>query len=173
MDAIRAATADLEPDLEPQLDPEAVSEVQLRLEPEARGEALATGSTSLESMLPAAGTAFAELPAAPRSNGHHLVFLVALVFGGTLSAFLRGPIALSFDLGSGAFRSLTADNGLLGFGALLLGGVLVGAGTRMAGGCTSGHGLCGVSRFQPGSLISTVAFFGGGILMAQLLSRLA
>jgi len=49
---------------------------------------------------------------------------------------------------------------------LLLGGLCVGFGTRMAGGCTSGHGLCGVSRFQPGSLVATVAFFATGVAVS-------
>jgi uncharacterized membrane protein YedE/YeeE len=50
--------------------------------------------------------------------------------------------------------------------ALVGGGVLVGFGTRMAAGCTSGHGLCGVSRFQKGSMLSTAAFFGMGIVVS-------
>jgi len=53
--------------------------------------------------------------------------------------------------------------GKLGAPVLLLGGVLVGFGTRMAAGCTSGHGLCGVSRLQTGSLVTTASFFGVGI----------
>jgi uncharacterized membrane protein YedE/YeeE len=36
----------------------------------------------------------------------------------------------------------------------------------MAGGCTSGHGLCGVSRFQPGSLLTTAAFFGAAVALS-------
>lgn len=52
---------------------------------------------------------------------------------------------------------------------LLLGGVLIGWGTRMSGGCTSGHGLCGVSRAQPGSFVATCAFFGTGIVVSFLL----
>lgn len=50
--------------------------------------------------------------------------------------------------------------------ALLLGGLLIGFGTRMAGGCTSGHGLSGSGRFQPSSLVSTAAFFGGGVVVS-------
>jgi uncharacterized membrane protein YedE/YeeE len=52
-------------------------------------------------------------------------------------------------------------------------GVLVGFGTRMASGCTSGHGLCGVSRLQPGSLLATAAFFGAGIVVSFLLGALS
>jgi uncharacterized membrane protein YedE/YeeE len=42
----------------------------------------------------------------------------------------------------------------------------------MAGGCTSGHGMCGVSRFQKGSLLATVAFFGAGVATAFALGVL-
>jgi hypothetical protein len=55
---------------------------------------------------------------------------------------------------------------------LLAGGALVGFGTRMAGGCTSGHGMCGVSRFQKGSLLATAAFFGTGVVTSLLLGKL-
>jgi uncharacterized membrane protein YedE/YeeE len=43
-------------------------------------------------------------------------------------------------------------------------GVLVGAGTRLANGCTSGHGLCGVSRLAPRSLVATMTFMVVGAL---------
>jgi len=45
---------------------------------------------------------------------------------------------------------------------LLLAGLAVGIGTRYAGGCTSGHGVCGLSRLSPRSLIATLAFMGAG-----------
>ena len=41
---------------------------------------------------------------------------------------------------------------------LILAGVLVGWGTRLGSGCTSGHGICGVSRFSPRSLLATLIF---------------
>jgi uncharacterized membrane protein YedE/YeeE len=49
-----------------------------------------------------------------------------------------------------------------GWGALVLAGLLVGAGTRYGSGCTSGHGVCGLSRFSPRSLAATVTFMGAG-----------
>jgi len=45
---------------------------------------------------------------------------------------------------------------------LVLAGLLVGVGTRYAGGCTSGHGVCGVSRLSPRSLVATAAFMAAG-----------
>ena len=46
--------------------------------------------------------------------------------------------------------------------ALVLAGLLVGVGTRYGGGCTSGHGVCGLSRLSPRSLVATLAFMGAG-----------
>jgi uncharacterized protein len=41
-------------------------------------------------------------------------------------------------------------------------GLLVGFGTRLGGGCTSGHGVCGVSRLSPRSLVATIVFMAVG-----------
>jgi uncharacterized membrane protein YedE/YeeE len=46
--------------------------------------------------------------------------------------------------------------------SLVLAGLLVGVGTRYGSGCTSGHGVCGLSRLSPRSLVATLAFMGGG-----------
>lgn len=47
---------------------------------------------------------------------------------------------------------------------LIAAGLLVGFGTRLANGCTSGHGVCGVARLSPRSLIATATFMGSGAL---------
>ena len=49
-----------------------------------------------------------------------------------------------------------------GFLALALGGFCVGLGTRMGNGCTSGHGVCGLSRLSPRSLVATALFMASG-----------
>jgi len=48
-------------------------------------------------------------------------------------------------------------------------GLLVGIGTRYAGGCTSGHGVCGLSRLSPRSLVATLSFMGAGFLIVYVL----
>jgi uncharacterized protein len=53
--------------------------------------------------------------------------------------------------------------------ALGLAGVLVGAGTRLANGCTSGHGVCGLSRGAPRSLVATATFIATGIATVAIL----
>lgn len=44
----------------------------------------------------------------------------------------------------------------------IIAGLLVGIGTRYASGCTSGHGVCGLSRLSPRSLVATLSFMGAG-----------
>jgi uncharacterized membrane protein YedE/YeeE len=105
----------------------------------------------------------------PRTTGNHLAFFAALLAGGFAAAFVDGRFALDAALASNGLRSFAGELTPL---ALLGGGLLVGFGTRMAGGCTSGHGLCGVSRFQRGSLAATAVFFGAGIAVALLVSSL-
>lgn len=49
-----------------------------------------------------------------------------------------------------------------GYGTLAVGGLLVGLGTRYGSGCTSGHGVCGLARFSPRSLVATLSFMAAG-----------
>lgn len=58
---------------------------------------------------------------------------------------------------------------LPGFILMVGGGFLVGFGARYAGGCTSGHAITGLSNLQLPSLIATVGFFIGGLIMTHLL----
>ena len=51
-----------------------------------------------------------------------------------------------------------------GLGAIAVAGLLVGIGTRYGSGCTSGHGVCGLSRMSPRSLVATAAFMGAGFV---------
>lgn len=48
--------------------------------------------------------------------------------------------------------------------ALIMGGLLVGIGTRYGSGCTSGHGICGLSRFSPRSMVATAMFMLAGFV---------
>ena len=50
------------------------------------------------------------------------------------------------------------------FPALVIAGLLVGVGTRYGAGCTSGHGVCGLSRLSPRSLVATLAFMAAGFV---------
>ncbi|MGE5099094.1 MAG: YeeE/YedE family protein [Deltaproteobacteria bacterium] len=77
------------------------------------------------------------------------------------AAFLIGLIAA--PLAYALFATLPALRIDAGFAALALAGMLVGVGTRYGAGCTSGHGVCGISRLSPRSLVATASFIGAGI----------
>jgi uncharacterized membrane protein YedE/YeeE len=59
-----------------------------------------------------------------------------------------------------------------GLGALVTAGFLVGIGTRYGSGCTSGHGVCGLSRMSPRSLVATLAFMAAGFATVFVLRHL-
>ena len=48
-------------------------------------------------------------------------------------------------------------------------GLLVGIGTRYASGCTSGHGVCGLSRLSPRSVVATASFMGAGFITVYVM----
>ena len=56
---------------------------------------------------------------------------------------------------------------------LIAAGLLVGVGVRMANGCTSGHGVCGLSRYSVRSLVNVLAFMGTGFVTVFVLRHLA
>lgn len=123
----------------------------------------------------AAAAAHQPLPAPPRAwePADNLIFLVGLGLGGLVSGLLFGELAPAFTLQGARFAELFGPAGSpLQLGVLFVGGLCVGWGTRMAGGCTSGHGLCGLSQFQPGSFVATAAFFGAGVATSFLLDLL-
>ena len=61
-----------------------------------------------------------------------------------------------------AFAALPAIEMQVGVPGLLLAGLLVGFGARLGAGCTSGHGICGLSRLSPRSLVATLCFMATG-----------
>jgi uncharacterized membrane protein YedE/YeeE len=56
--------------------------------------------------------------------------------------------------------------------AIVVAGLLVGLGTRYGSGCTSGHGVCGLSRLSPRSLVATLAFMASGFAMVYVVRHL-
>ena len=59
-----------------------------------------------------------------------------------------------------------------GTGLLVAAGLLVGVGTRYGSGCTSGHGVCGLSRLSPRSLVATAAFMAAGFVTVFIVRHL-
>lgn len=75
-------------------------------------------------------------------------------------AFLLGLIGA--PLVYALFAPLPAVRVDAGSATLVAAGLLVGIGTRYGAGCTSGHGVCGISRLSPRSLVATACFMAAG-----------
>ncbi|WP_152206658.1 YeeE/YedE family protein [Marinobacter changyiensis] len=82
-------------------------------------------------------------------------------------AFLVGMLVA--PLISWALFSLPAIEINAGIPMIIVAGLLVGLGTRYGSGCTSGHGVCGLSRVSPRSLVATIAFMTAGFVTVYLL----
>lgn len=74
--------------------------------------------------------------------------------------FLLGLLAA--PLLWGLFGALPVLEFQAGWLELTLAGLLVGFGTRLGAGCTSGHGVCGIARLSPRSLVATLCFMAAG-----------
>jgi uncharacterized membrane protein YedE/YeeE len=59
-----------------------------------------------------------------------------------------------------------------GYALIVAAGLLVGLGTRYGSGCTSGHGVCGISRLSPRSLVATLTFMSAGFAMVFVVRHL-
>ncbi|HEX8544600.1 MAG TPA: YeeE/YedE family protein [Pseudomonas sp.] len=72
----------------------------------------------------------------------------------------------------GLFATLPQIEFQSGWFGLIVAGVLVGIGTRYGSGCTSGHGICGISRLSPRSLVATACFMFSGFATVFVLRHL-
>lgn len=89
---------------------------------------------------------------APRNVA--IAFVIGLPLGAFLIARTLGTIQVSFPAS---------------IWPLIIGGLLVGYGTRLGSGCTSGHGVCGLSRLSPRSMVATGMFMASGFVTVGLL----
>ena len=80
----------------------------------------------------------------------NFLFLIGLVLG---------PIVYTFILNKDIPFSVTSSQPLI-----IIGGILVGLGTKIGSGCTSGHGICGISRFSYRSIFATLTFMVAAII---------
>jgi len=85
------------------------------------------------------------------------LFVAGLVIGALLFVGINGPIAAHYPPG---------------IGWLIAGGLFVGYGTRLGSGCTSGHGVCGMSRLSPRSLLATATFILSGMVTVAIVNLL-
>lgn len=78
---------------------------------------------------------------------------------GFLAAMVIVPLLLNLAAGGTAETHVTSN-----VAVIIAAGLLVGVGTRIANGCTSGHGVCGISRFSLRGIVATVFYIlAGGI----------
>jgi len=92
----------------------------------------------------------------PRAGdmGWRLAFLLGMLVAPDLYWLVVGPTQPRIDAT---------------WGMVVIAGLLVGVGTRYGSGCTSGHGVCGLSRMSPRSLVATLAFMGAGFVTVFLI----
>jgi len=83
-----------------------------------------------------------------------LIFIISLMVGGAIYPWLWRQEM---------FVDVSAHWSLY-----IIAGLLVGIGTRMGGGCTSGHGICGLARFSPRSLVATLTFIASAVVTHTL-----
>jgi uncharacterized membrane protein YedE/YeeE len=86
-----------------------------------------------------------------------IAFLLGLVAAPAAIFALTGPITATIEANTEV---------------LIIAGLLVGIGTRYGAGCTSGHGVCGLSRLSPRSLVATLAFMGAGMAIVFVMRHL-
>ena len=89
---------------------------------------------------------------APRNVA--IAFVVGLPLGALLIAQTVGAVNVNFPAS---------------IWPLIIGGLLVGYGTRLGSGCTSGHGVCGLSRLSPRSMVATGMFMASGFVTVGIL----
>ena len=120
-----------------------------------------------------------------RDYAWSLLLVGGVILGALIAVFVldgdRGPavseatLALLTEWGIGSPSGLQPAEIFSSAGAfsarglvsLLAGGFLVGFGTRYANGCTSGHAIMGLSLLKPGSLVATLGFLAGGIVVSN------
>ncbi len=86
--------------------------------------------------------------------------------------FLLGMVLAPASLALLAPGLVSAPRIEAGNVAIAAAGLLVGLGTRYGSGCTSGHGVCGLSRLSPRSLVATLAFMASGFAMVYVIRHL-
>jgi uncharacterized membrane protein YedE/YeeE len=88
-------------------------------------------------------------------------------------AFLLGMLAAPTVFMALAPAGLASEPRIdAGFWTVIAAGLLVGVGTRYASGCTSGHGVCGLSRLSPRSLVATLSFMGAGFFIVYIVRHI-
>ena len=86
-----------------------------------------------------------------------------------LLGMLAAPVTLAWIAPADLITAPTID---AAYEAVVIAGLLVGYGTRLGSGCTSGHGVCGLSRLSPRSLVATGSFMAAGFAIVYVMRHL-
>lgn len=89
-----------------------------------------------------------------------VLFIAGLVIGGFIYQWL------------GAGAGVDHIQAVVGTPWLIVAGLLVGIGTTIGTGCTSGHGICGLARRSPRSLVATVTFMATAFVTVYIVRHL-
>lgn len=87
---------------------------------------------------------------------------------GWRAAFLVGAIAAPAVLFALSGQTIAFENPVP-TAFVVVGGLLVGIGTYFGSGCTSGHGVCGIARLSPRSILATATFMAAAILTVYII----
>ena len=98
------------------------------------------------------------LPPVSTDWGWRAAFLIGAIAAPALLLMLGGPAV--------GFESPVPTSWVI------IGGLLVGIGTYLGSGCTSGHGVCGIARLSPRSLIATATFMASAVLTVYVIRHL-
>ena len=100
---------------------------------------------------------FANGLTAKNNRSSNLLFLLGLVIGPSMYLLINDQ-EVTFKITNSYILIIAA-------------GFFVGLGTRMSSGCTSGHGICGISRFSTRSILATVSFVITGVITVFVLQQ--
>lgn len=89
-----------------------------------------------------------------------ILFVLGLVLGGLIYQF------------AGLGTDVSQIEAQVGKGGLIIAGLLVGVGTTIGTGCTSGHGICGLARRSPRSLVATLTFMASAFVTVFIVRHL-
>jgi len=87
-----------------------------------------------------------------------MIFVAGLMVGALCHPWINGEFGATGQL----------DRTTL---AIIVAGLLVGVGARLGSGCTSGHGVCGIGRMAPRSIVATFLFVSAGVLTAVIVNH--
>ena len=125
--------------------------------------------TSKNAYLAKSGGSYAKAVANPLNYG--FVFVIAMLLGGAVSAWLRGGVGSSERAIPELWRANFGDSMLKRYAAAFIGGFIVLYGARLAGGCTSGHMMSGMMQTAVSGYLFAAGAFAAALPTALILYR--